>query len=108
MSLEKALNCFMTDNNYTVFQNAVDASTKASWGGSGYSVELFPDGTYRVLWDNHIGNRYNSPGVILKVPPLSDDEWDQDLSMRYYDDVEESLRETFAEVMEESKLWEVS
>lgn len=107
MTLEQAFEAFMTDNDYTVFQTTVDDSTKASWGGSGYSVELFPDGTYRVLWDNHIGNRYDSPGVILKVPPLSDDEWDDDVSLRYYEGVEESLREKFAEVIEESKAWGV-
>ena len=107
MTLKQAFESFMTDNDYTVFQEAVDASTKASWGGSGYSVELFPDGTYRVLWNNQIGNRYDSSGVILKVPPLSDEEWSQDASVRYYDDVEESLRETFVEVTEDSKIWGV-
>jgi hypothetical protein len=39
-----------------------------SWGGGYYAVELFPDGHWRVLWSGEIGNRYQSPGVILTVP----------------------------------------
>jgi hypothetical protein len=55
------------------FKTGVIASTKASWGGSGYSVELFEDGTWRNLWNNEIGNRYNTPGIILALPVLSDE-----------------------------------
>lgn len=102
MSIEQAFEAFMTDNDagFSVFESTVDASTKASWGGSGYSVELFPDGAYRILWDQSIGNRYSSPGVILKVPPLSDEEWDDDASIRYYGNVEGQLRELFKDVIE--------
>jgi len=53
------------------FVEGVVSSTKAGWGGSGYSVELFEDGTHRVLWDNEIGNLYESPGIILSLPQLS-------------------------------------
>jgi uncharacterized protein YndB with AHSA1/START domain len=105
MSIEKAFESFMTDNDYTVFQTAVDDSTKASWGGSGYSVELFPDGSYRTLWDNHIGNRYDSPGIVLKVPPFDDEEWDEDISLSYYGTVEEVLHKTFAEVLENYEIY---
>jgi hypothetical protein len=52
------------------FQSGVIASTKASWGGSGYSVELFPDESYRILWNNQIGNRYETSGQILALPTL--------------------------------------
>jgi hypothetical protein len=55
------------------FKEGVIAATKASWGGSGYSVELFEDGTWRNLWNNEIGNRYNTPGIILALPVLSDE-----------------------------------
>jgi hypothetical protein len=62
-------------------EEAIASSTKASWGGSGYSVELFPDGRYRVLWDNQIGNKYDSPGAIIGISPCSDDDWDEDESI---------------------------
>lgn len=52
------------------FKSGVISSTKASWGGSGYSVELFPDGRWSVLWNSQIGNRYESPGKIFRLPAL--------------------------------------
>lgn len=93
MSIKHAFESFMENG----FQSAVDSSTKASWGGSGYSVELFDDGTYRVLWDNQIGNLYNSPGLILSVPSLGDEEWDEDPDIRFYDNAEEAIRDAFQE-----------
>lgn len=74
-------------------ERAIEASTKASWGGSGYSVELFADGTYRVLWDNMIENLYNSPGAIIKIPPCSDEEWTD----KFYDNAIEELEIVFQE-----------
>src|SRR5882724_7223482 len=68
--LEQALEGFLHSGD---FKEGVISSTKASWGGSAYSVELFPDGSHRVLWDNQIGNKYNSDGVILGIPTLSGD-----------------------------------
>lgn len=59
-------------------EKAILSSTKASWGGSGYTLELFQDGTYRVLWDNSIGNLYRSPGILIAIPPLTDDEYGQE------------------------------
>lgn len=91
MSVKSAFESFMTND----FQSAVDSSTKASWGGGGYSVELFDDGTYRVLWDNQIGNLYDSPGLILSVPSLEDEDWDEDPSIRFYDNAEEAIRDAF-------------
>jgi hypothetical protein len=61
------------------FAEGCKSATKASWGGSGYSVELFPDGTWRVLWDNEIGNLYISPGEIISLPALDDDDYQQDV-----------------------------
>ncbi len=40
------------------FKEGCIDSTKASWGGGWYSVELFTNGTWRVLWNNQIGNKY--------------------------------------------------
>jgi hypothetical protein len=68
MSIKKAAQSFV---NSPDFADAIAKSTQAGFGGSGYSVELFPDGSHRVLWDNQIGNLYQSPGVILKVPQVS-------------------------------------
>lgn len=72
--LETALNAFLDSPD---FVSGIVASTYyAGFGGSGYSVELFPDGHFRVLWDNQIGNKYDSPGVILGIPALSEKEYD--------------------------------
>jgi len=93
MSIQQAFEDFMAES----FQSAVDSSTQASWGGSGYSVELFHGGSYRVLWNGEIGNRYDSPGIILSVPTLGDEEWDDDPAVRFYDNAEEEMRDTFQE-----------
>lgn len=85
------------------FETAVKSSTTAGFGGSGYSVELFEDGTWRVLWDNQIGNLYVSPGVILGIPQFDQDTvndmeqygGDADLSFAL-DEAAEGLREKFA------------
>jgi len=71
-------------------EDAIASSTKASWGGSGYSVELNPDG-YRLIWNNDIGNRYDSPGVIIGVPTCSE----EDLSIAFYDNAIERFEEKF-------------
>jgi len=91
MSINQAFESFMKSD----FEDAVDSSTKASWGGSGYSVELFKDGTYRVLWDSNIGNRYDSPGLILGVPTLGDEEWDEDKDLRFYENAEQEIKDKF-------------
>lgn len=59
------------------FEAGVVASTKASWGGSGYSVELHPDGSWSNLWDNQIGNLYVSDGAILSLPSLNCDAYQE-------------------------------
>lgn len=89
MSIRQAFNSFMEYD----FKSAVDASTRASWNGDCYSVELLSNGNYRVL-DNHIKG-YNSPGLILSVPYLDDEEWDEDPSYRAYDYAEEEIRLSF-------------
>ena len=68
--LRIALNAFIESDK---FEAAVMSSTTAGFGGSGYSVELFEDGTFRVLWNNEIGNLYRSPGVILGIPQYQQD-----------------------------------
>lgn len=70
-ALSATLEKFLASEN---FKTGVISSTKASWGGSGYSVELLPDETYQVLWNNQIGNLYETPGVILGLPVLDTDD----------------------------------
>jgi hypothetical protein len=77
------------------FWAAADSATKASWDGSGYSLELFPDGTYRVIWDNHLSDVYESPGLIISIPPLSDEDWDEDPSLCFYENAERKIRDKF-------------
>ena len=86
MSIQIAFESFINGND---FQPAVEKSTSAGFGGSGYSVELFEDGTYRILWDNEIGNLYISEGLILSIPQ-HDDETLQDIAL-YGDDADLSF-----------------
>ena len=88
-SFNAAFDLFMAKD----FEDACVSSTKAGWNGSGYSVELFEDG-YRVLWNNQIGNLYDSPGVILSVPELGDDDWDEEHG-HFFGNAEEAMREAF-------------
>lgn len=67
-------------------EEAIKSSTQASWGGNGYSVELFSNGTYRVLWNNQIGNLYESPGTIIGIPVCGDDESPNDESEEWFFD----------------------
>jgi hypothetical protein len=84
---------------YAAFQEeieiAIDKSTQASFGGSGYSVELFTDGTYRLLWNNNIGNLYDSPGIIVPVPVLSDDDISNDDVPAFYENAIEQMHQNF-------------
>lgn len=78
------------------FGEGVISATKAGWGGSGYSVELFEDGTHRVLWDNQIGNMYESDGVILGLPKIADDSDSDMLDEAFWaeeDELKAELRE---------------
>lgn len=93
MGIKTALDTFLANS----FETAVDQSTAASWGGSGYSVELFDNGTYRVLWNQQIGNLYDSPGLILPVPALTEDEWSEDPALRFYDNAREAFIENYRE-----------
>lgn len=70
-ALKTALEAFLQSSD---FSEGVVKSTKAGWGGNGYSVELFEDGSHRVLDDKEIGNLYESPGVILSLPQLNCDD----------------------------------
>jgi len=75
------------------FAESVIGSTKAGFGGSSYKVELFPDGTWRVLWSNQIGNIYDSPGIIQAISSLSDDDYQAFVDMAGSDDSDALVKE---------------
>jgi hypothetical protein len=81
------------------FESAVESSTRAGWSGAGnfYYVELFRDGSYSVHWSCNVGNLYDSPGLMLAVPQLGQEDWDDDPDLRYYDNAEQEMRDWFAE-----------
>lgn len=100
--LAQALENFLSSPD---FEAGVISSTKAGWGGSGYSVELFEDGTYRVLWDNSIGNLYQTPGVILGLPKIPEDYY-QGVEIDWHDlfgynEFDQELRDALALDLEE-------
>lgn len=79
-------------------EEAIKSSTQASWGGSGYSVELFPSGRYRLLWDNQIGKLYESTGVILGIPVCNDEEFpgnDDDDDAWFFDNAIDAFEDKF-------------
>jgi len=68
------IKAFRTFLSHTIeVEDAILASTRADWNGSRYLIELFPNGTYRLLWKNSIRNMYHSAGRILPIPVLDDD-----------------------------------
>lgn len=99
-TFENTLEAFISSSE---FEQAVKDSTTAGFGGSGYSVEVFEDGTWRVLWNNQIGNRYVSPGIILAIPQFDEEtinDWTEygdacDLSFAL-DEAADGLREALA------------
>lgn len=72
--LKTAMDTFLSSED---FKAGVISSTKAGFSGSSYKVELFEDGTYRVLWANQIGNKYETPGAILVLPQLPDEDLEE-------------------------------
>lgn len=67
---EKAtLEAALQDDNFPLW---VLLSTAAGWKGDCLKLELFPDGRYRVLWSQMIGNLYESPGILLSIPVIDE------------------------------------
>lgn len=95
--LRKALETFIESDD---FMSGVISATKAGWSGSGYSVELFEDGSHRVLWDNEIGNLYESPGTIVSLPKIGDDS-DSDLLTEAFWAEEEELKDELRQRFEQ-------
>lgn len=97
-AIEESFRAFMKD---TVNLNyAIDASTRASWAGGKFLLEIFPSGLRRWIWSSSLGNLYQSPGIIFAIPWLDDDEWDDDPDIRYYDNAHETIELTFNNLIE--------
>jgi len=98
--LTQAFENFMRDS----FRKGAISSTRASCGGTKYCVELFDDGTYRVLWSGHIGNLHESRGVIFGITSLNNDEWDgtkENEGDAYYGYAEKLMHKKFADYLAE-------
>jgi hypothetical protein len=91
---EQAFQAFLASDQS---KEAIISATKASWGGSGYSVELFADGHFRVLWNGEIGNLYQSPGRLLRILPLTEDEYSEDFEDSCFENAINQLKEQWAE-----------
>jgi len=110
----KALQGFISSDS---FQSGVVDSTKASFKGSHYSVEIQENGTFRVLPANSIGNLYQSEGLIIAIPTLDvtdlnelQDEAAMSEDEAYsflFDDQLDDLKEELEEALE-LKLYQVS
>jgi hypothetical protein len=90
--IKQAFENFMSDD--VQVKEAIMSSTTAGFGGSGYTLELFDDGTFRVLWNGQIGNLHNSRGIMIGIPKLGDDDMADDPMDNYYDNAIEALRES--------------
>ena len=94
MSLEAAFESFITEG----FREACISSTKAGWSGGSYSVELFSNGTYRVLETQLFGSLYQSPGIIIKIPQLGEDDWDENTG-HFFLNAQDLMYESFEEAI---------
>lgn len=94
--LREALELFLKEEG--AFTEAIISSTNAGFAVSGYGVELYPDGTHRVLWTKQVGNLYEPTGVILNVPRLSDEDYCDLCKIAGDDTSDENLAE-------ELKMW---
>lgn len=81
-------------------EEAILKSTRAGFAGGSYKLELFEDGTFRVLWSGHVGNRYASPGIMLTIPELDCEEYEaDDESASFFESVICYLEEIFADAI---------
>jgi hypothetical protein len=59
-------------------------------------VELF-NGTYRVLYS--VGNRYDTKGLMIGIPGVSDEEWDDDYELICYENAINEIETKFEQKM---------
>lgn len=98
-SYREAFDNFMLDTD--VVESAILKSTESGFEGSGYSLELFENGSSRILWDNSIGNLYCSPGIIISIPQLTDEDYKDE----YFDDAITELEDNLEEILDRVTGW---
>ena len=100
--VRKAYGSFRAD--LRTVESAIESATKAESENSGYSLEIYPDGTHRVFWSDRIGNLYTSPGFIIHLPTLGEEEWDENEDDgHFYDNAIEALDEVIEDLIAEQK-----
>lgn len=90
--IEQAYNAFI---NSTDFEEAIRKSTKSSWSGSGCLVELFSNGSYRVLNGKDVGSLYDSPDMLISLSAVNDEELDDNEEDWYLDNAKDSFMITY-------------
>ena len=94
---QSAFDNFIQDTE--AVESAIWKATEAGFGGSGYSLELFGNGTHRILRNDSIGKLYTSPGIVIGISRIDNDEYD-------FDNAIKSLRDKFDEYLSELFEWE--
>lgn len=92
---DAALNAFLDSDD---FAWAVEESSVSSMPDNDMTVELFDDATYRVVRTGKIGNRYQSAGMLLRIPAVFDVELEFGTGM---DAIKRALKEELWEKTEE-------
>lgn len=95
----KALSSFLS-NKAEVVESLIK-STIAFINDSGYTIELFEDGTYQIIWDDMLGNKYESPGLLVPLPYFPA-EVDIELEIDPVDpnNLIEEIQDSFSEILE--------
>jgi hypothetical protein len=84
---------FVEFKNSTEIRVAIRVATELV--DSSIYVELF-NGTYRVLYS--VGNRYDTPGMMIGIPGVSDEEWG-DYESIYYENAINEIETKFEQKM---------
>jgi hypothetical protein len=80
----------------SVLENAILASTAAYREGEYQVVELLPTGEYRIFSATPLDEPYAGPGVCLKIPPLLEEEIDEDTQQPSFRAAIRTLQDAFS------------
>ena len=84
-----------------VLENAIRASTTAHWEGGYIVVELLPTGDYRLFAATPLDEPYTGLGVCLHIPPLLEDEIDEDTRQPVFLVAIRTLQDAFAYLVDQ-------
>lgn len=98
--LTQALTAFFESPDFAA---AIISSTIAGFQGSSHSVELFLDGSWRVIYSDAIGNRYEPEGEIIGIPRLSDEEYRDLCDIAGSSDPEALAEQINADILDETR-----